>query len=432
MFDYILQLQNPHWQDKPYSGLLSRENLNCLIKNLAIKEIDILLGIRRSGKSTLFKLMINYLLQQSVPPTSILYVNLDDPFYAEVWNDPKLLHKIIETSQKLTGTRPVYLFLDELQNVQGWEQFVKSVYDIDLFQKIWLTGSNSSLLKSQYATLLSGRYLVMPVMPLSLHEILYQEGICSPLAIQQNRSKVLQLAETMLLYGGFPEVWKNKNLELQREQLMAYYDTLLLKDCIAHNQIREIRKFKELSLYLLSNNGTLFSYNQLAKSLKGNENTISNFIQILEDSFLLTEIKHFSYSLKEQSKLPKKTFCADNGLLHSVSFRFSANKGKLFENLVYTELRKMGIHEIYYFTQQKECDFVIKLQDKFIPIQVTFELNMHNKRREVAGLEMAINKLKAQKGYIVTFDAESIDINHNAAIIPLYELKRALESHPIR
>lgn len=424
MFEYIIELQNPFWSGQPYTGLFERAQLESLLKKLKLKEIQILLGIRRSGKSTLFKLVINHLLQEKVPPQSILYLNLDDPFFSDIWESPELLYKVIEASEKLTGVKPSYLFLDEIQNVQSWEKFVKSIYDSEIFKKIFITGSNSSLLKSNYATLLSGRYLVAPVMPLSFQEILHNQGIMTNLDLIKAKPRVLNLAENLLYFGGFPEVWKTLEPELKREQLLGYYETILLKDCISNNKIREIKKFKELTLYLLSNNGTLFSYNNLAKAIGSNENTVKEFIRILEDSFLINEVKHFSYSLKDQTKLPKKSFCVDNGLIHAVSFQFSENRGKLFENLVYTELCKMGFEEIYYFTHQKECDFVVKSGKQKIALQATFELTAHNHDREYDGLMIAMDKLSTNKGYIVTFDSDEKDLGNGMFIMPFWKLSK--------
>lgn len=146
--DKILLAQNKHWRGEPYEGLINRRALSSLLKKLHLKEIQVLLGVRRSGKSSIFKLLINH-LAQNVDPGKILYLNLDDPYYAEVWKDPKTLYSILETAEKLTAAKIEYIFLDEIQNVRDWEKFIKSVYDSERFAKIFITGSNSSLLKGR-------------------------------------------------------------------------------------------------------------------------------------------------------------------------------------------------------------------------------------------------------------------------------------------
>lgn len=421
MLETALILQNPHWSGRPYANLFNREQLTVLLKKLCLKEIQIALGIRRSGKSTLFKLVINHLLTE-VEPKSILYVNLDDPFFVDVWKSAKLFYKIIETAEKLTSTKVNYLFLDEIQNVEEWERFVKSVYDSEVFKKIFITGSNSSLLKSSYAKLLSGRYVVEHIEPLSFREVLENENIKTNLELIERKPKALKLAEQLLFYGGFPEIFKTKNNELKRELLLNYYDTIVLKDCIANHNIRETKKLQELALYLLTNNSSLYSYNSLSKAIDSNENTLKEFVHIFEDSFLIDEIKNFSYTLKQQSKSKKKSYCVDNGLIHAVSNKFSDNKGKLFENFIYNELKKFGFKNIYFFNDHKECDFIIKNDKTLIGIQAAFELNTNNRDREIIGLKFAMEKFGLHKGYIVTFNSDEEELDNNIIVIPFWKL----------
>lgn len=161
----ILIDQNRHWTGNRYDNLMERACLNELYRLLSLKEIMVLLGVRRCGKTTIFRLLINYLMQHN-DPTSIFYVNLDDPYFDAASVDAKYLYKIVENAERFSGTKIAYLFLDEIQNIPGWEKFIKSVYDSEKFKKIFITGSNSSLLQGQYATLLSGRYVNMMIHPL--------------------------------------------------------------------------------------------------------------------------------------------------------------------------------------------------------------------------------------------------------------------------
>lgn len=413
-------LQNPHWDDRSYSNLMKRSILEKLINKLSLKEIQVLLGVRRSGKSTLFQLLINHLMVQ-VDPKSILYINFDDPYYADIWQDAKLLYKVIETAEKLTGIKPIYLLLDEIQNVDGWERFVKSNYDSNQFKKIFITGSNSSLLKGNYARLLSGRYVKDYVYPLSYKEILLDADIKNPLELYNNKIKAIKLVEDMLLYGSFPEIFGISDLQLKREVLLTYYETIVLKDCVFNYQVRETKTLRKLALYMLTNCSTLYSYNSLAKNLESNDNTVKEFIHILENGFLIDEIKNFSYSLKTQTRSKKKSYCVDNGLLQAVVLRFSEDKGKLFENLVFTELKKSNQYKIYFSNDEKECDFIINKDKKMTAIQVAFEINTMNREREINGLTTAMKKFKIDKGYIITFDQkESLD--DEKEIIPFWEL----------
>jgi uncharacterized protein len=424
-----LIIHNRHWQKEKYSGLFHRDALDYALKKLSLKEIQVVLGIRRCGKSSLFKLIINHLLEKK-EPRSILYVNLDDPFFAEVWKDARNLYKIIETAEKITGVKVQYLFLDEVQNVKGWEKFVKSTYDAGLFVKTFLTGSNTTLLKSDYAQLLAGRYVADIVYPLSFGEVLQTSNIKTYMELVQNKPEVLRLLDNILFFGAFPEVFKQKDTELKREILLNYYDTIILKDCAASHRIRDLKTFKELSLYLVSNISAVYSYNSLARAVKSNENTVRDFLNILEDSFLLKEVRNFSFSLKALSKAKKKAYCIDNSFLGNIALTFSENRGKLLENLVYTEFVKKGYSDICFYNEQKECDFVVKKGKTVTAVQVAYELNEANREREIAGLTAAMNKFSIKRGFIVTYDTEE-QIDKNIAAVPFWKLFSSIADNNI-
>lgn len=414
----ILALQNRHWNGSPYQGLFARRITGDLLRKLSLKEAQVLTGIRRSGKSTIFRLLINHLMT-TVNPRSILYLNLDDPFFSEVCRDAKELYRIVETAEKLTGEKVRYLFLDEVQNVSEWQKFVKSVYDAELFAKILLTGSNAALLADDYAVLLSGRYVRDTVYPLTFQELLDLSGIGDNLLKVTEKPRVLALVEQMLQFGSFPEVIKISDPELKRDALASYYETILLKDCIANSGIRDVKRFKLLTHYLMSNVGAPYSYNSLARGVGGNENTISQFVATLNNSYLLCEVINFSYSLKEQSKARRKCYCMDNGIMNAVSFAFSENRGKLFENLVFSELYKRG-NEMYFHLEQKECDYIVKRGNSLIGIQVCRDLTEMNRKREMDGLTVAMKKHNLQRGIVVTYDQEEPD-DGRIAVVPFWK-----------
>ena len=393
----VILSQNKHW-NKPYVNLYDRDIFSSLVKKLDVKHIQVLQGIRRSGKSTLFKLLINH-LSLEINPHEILYINLDDPFFIPYSSDAAKLHDVIQTAQKLTQKKITYLFLDEVQAINGWERYVKSVYDNEAFKKIFITGSNSSLLNGDLATLLTGRYLKTKVYPLSLKEILKINNITTYMQLVEHLPKVLNIVDNMIKYGSFVEVYDNKE-EFRREILSSYYDTILLKDCVANNAIRDVKSFKELSFYLLTNVTSLYSYNSLAKAIDINDKSAKEYVSYLEDSYMVDELKHYSYSLKEQNHSKKKIYANDNGFL-SLSYSFSENSGKMLENLVYTELIKAG-YEVYFYNKNFECDFIAIKDSKSIAIQVCYELHDKNRKREIAGLI----KLPFEVGskYIITYN----------------------------
>ncbi len=408
----VILSQNKHW-NKPYSGLYDRDIFSNLVKKLDVKHIQVLQGIRRSGKSTLFKLLINHLALE-IDPQEILYVNLDDPFFIPYSDDATKLHDVIQTAQKLTQKKITYLFLDEVQAINGWERYVKSVYDNEEFKKIFITGSNSSLLNGDLATLLTGRYLSTKVYPLSLKEILKINDITTYMQLVEQSPKVLNIVDNMIKYGSFVEIYDNKE-EFKREILSSYYDTILLKDCVANNAIRDVKSFKELSYYLLSNVTSLYSYNSLAKAIDINDKSAKEYVSYLEDSYLVDELKHYSYSLKEQNNSKKKIYSNDNGFL-SLSYSFSENSGKMLENLVYTELIKAN-YEVYFYNKNFECDFIAIKDDKSIAIQVCYELHDQNRKREVGGLTKL--PFEVDSKYIITYNQS--DTLENIKVVKFWE-----------
>jgi predicted AAA+ superfamily ATPase len=157
-------------------------------------------------------------------------VNFDDPYFSELWSDAKKLYGLLELSEKINGVKPEYIFFDEIQNVEMWEKFVKAIYDNELVKKIYVTGSNSSLLSSEYAVSLSGRYLKTIVYPLSLNEIYQIEKIESYFELLDNTPKVLNIIDSMMEFGSFAEVYKKEEREHKRELILNYYETIILKD----------------------------------------------------------------------------------------------------------------------------------------------------------------------------------------------------------
>ena len=409
----VIISQNRHWESN-YKNLYDRDIFQKLIKNLNSKHIQVLHGIRRSGKSSLFKLMINH-LSENIDPQEILYINLDDPFFTKYSNDPTSFYEIIQAAKKLTQKEIKYLFLDEVQAIYGWEKYVKSVYDSNVFKKIFITGSNSTLLSGEFAMLLTGRYISTKVHPLSFKEILQINGIKNYLELNKQLPKVLKLIDDMMLYGSFVEVYQIQD-DLKREVLSSYYETILLKDCIANNQIRDIKGFKELSFYSISNITSLYSYSSLSKALTLNDKSIKEYIQALEDCYLFSELKLFSYSLKERMNNKKKLYLCDNGFMN-LGYNFSSNYGKLLENLVFSELQKIG-YEIYFYNKERECDFIVRKENKTIVIQVCYELNDQNINREINGIKKL--PFNVDERYIITYN-QNLPSFENIKIVSFWE-----------
>lgn len=399
----VLVNQNKHWQNKKYEDVFPRQVLAELKLRLSMKEILILTGIRRSGKSSLFKLLINHLIE-TIEPAKILFFNCEDPHFTQAWNDSSKIYEIIETAEKITETKIEYLFIDEIQNIKHWEKFIKSIYESGLYKKIFITGSNSNLLENEYIKLLSGRFISTRIFPLSFIEILKLNKINTYLEIISEKAKVLNLLDTYLLFGGFPEVYKTLSNDLKLELLSNYYQTIVLKDCIINKKIREKEKFQQLSFYTFTNAASVYTYNSLAKATENNENSAQSYLKALQENYISHEIKNFRFSVKINSKAKNKSYIIDNGLIQAVAFNFSQNRGKMLENAVFTEIIKTTKFEVSFFNDKNECDFILKSKTELMAIQVVYELTEHNKQREIAGLQKVKKQFGIDKLFLVTYN----------------------------
>ena len=342
--------------------------------------IQVISGVRRSGKSTLMKmLMKNY--------RHAAYFNFEDPrlINFEVDDFIKLGEIIPEKTEAF--------FFDEIQNVEKWEIYVRQLHDNH--KKVFITGSNASLLSKELGTRLTGRYLSTELFPFSYTEYLRFS----------NKSDNALTFGSFLHDGGFPEYLKTKNTE----SLQNLLKDIVLRDIAIRYGIRNTKTLLELSLYLISNIGKEISYNNLRKVFGiGSANTVMDFLSWMEDAYLLFFLKKFSWSLKSMAVNPRKVYTIDTGLANANSLSFSSDSGRLLENAVFIFLRSRGL-KMYYFRENHECDFVLFHQNKcLLAVQVCYELTSDNKQRELNGLLEALSFFKLQKGYIVTFDQQDV------------------------
>jgi len=410
--------QNPHWAGRKYPNLQQRTVFESLKTNLQTRHIQVLTGIRRSGKSSLFAMLINELMEEN-KPKSILKLNLDNPLFFEIWDNPASLYKLVETAEKITGEKIKYLFLDEVQVVKDWETFVKSVYDTETFKKIFVTGSNSSFLQNEYSSFLSGRYLDNVVFPYSFREILKHNNIHTYFDAINHIPKILQLLDACLEWGCFPEIIATRNKEIKTSLLNSYFDSIIMKDCISRYQIADIATFKKLLLYTISNIGAVFSYKSLATAVGTNENTTKKYINILNDSYIINDVSNFAFSLKENVRNIHKLYVADNGMINAVSYRLWDNRSKLFENFIFNELQKQQYDEITFSCSAGECDFVVKKGFEYQAIQVCYELTQENSKREFGGFDAIEKEIKLSKKIIITYNQERQE--KDVEVVPVWK-----------
>lgn len=385
-------------------------------KRLAdLPHIVVIAGIRRSGKSTLLSQIMDALGKKPY------YFSFEDErlIYFEALDFNRLYEALIE----LQGERNIFFF-DEIQNVAGWERFVRRMHDSGF--KFFITGSNASLLSRELGTKLTGRHISSTLYPFSFREYLDFRGVSwksGDLLHTKKRAEFKRHFNKYLQEGGMPEYLKYG----ASEQLKKVYDDILYRDIIVRYDLKESKSLRELSLYLISNIAAPLSYNKLRAFLHlGSVNTVKSYLDYLENSFLFFSVSRFSYSLKQQSVSPKKIYCIDNGLAQNIAFAFSENKGKFLENLVFLELLRQGKEVYYYKTKDGfEVDFAIK-EGKAIKelIQVSWNLkNADAREREVRALAEAMEELRINKALILTDDSEeTIKVGINMInVVPVYK-----------
>jgi predicted AAA+ superfamily ATPase len=349
--------------------------------------IIVISGVRRTGKSTLLRQFASHY-------TDFRYLNFDDERLISFEVDDFANLMLLWQKQGNFNT----IFLDEVQNVPQWERFVRRIFNEGY--KIFITGSNSKLLSGELGTHLTGRHKIIELFPFSFSELLILKQIdYSHIKTTTQKAALLAAFDEYLFEGGFPYYSKTR----EKDFLILLYDNILFKDVLFRFAIREKRTFRELANYALTNIGKEFSYKNISQILNIKSiSTVKNYLDNMEDAYLIFTLQKFDFSLKKQYTSNKKMYVIDNGLRNNVAFCFSDDKGRLLENIVFLELKRRG-GNLFFHKDKKECDFLVQIGTRITQaIQVCFELNEENKEREFEGLLEALNYYNLSQGVIVT------------------------------
>lgn len=379
-------------------------------KYSAHQRIVIISGIRRCGKSTL-------LLQFKDFYKNVSYVNFDDDRFIRFTHDD--FQTLLTLLLKLNPNTDVFFF-DEIQNIAGWERFVRRLHDDGY--KIFITGSNAHLLSSELGTHLTGRYVKIELFPFSFREILHGKNIDPNNKTTQNLALVLKEFETFLSDGGFPEFIHYQEPEF----VVRTYEDIIYRDIVARYGIRDVSAVKIIAHYLMTNFTREYTYNSLVQ-LSGlkSDTSVRNYIRNFEDAYLLFECVKYDYSLKRQFTQAKKIYAIDSGMRNAISLKFSQDIGKSFENQVYIELIRRG-YEVWYFRDKVECDFIARKPDSMVALQVCYEVTPDNFSREINGLTEALEKTGAETGLLLTMNQRTIpgygeNTEKEIQVIPAWE-----------
>ena len=332
--------------------------------------IKVLTGIRRCGKSYLLRLFREKLLQEGIPDEHIIFIDFED-FENSRYTDMHVLYDFIKsTSDKLDNKR-LYLLFDEIQEVVGWEKIVNSLYSSSIIDcDIYLTGSNAKLLSSELATYISGRYVLIPIFPLSYREFLEFSG-------QEDSSTTFI---DFMRYGGFPGL---RTIYGEENSIRSYidgiYSTVLLKDVIARNKIRDMAILEKIILYLCDNLGNIFSAKRVADFMRSagravSVETVYNDLQFLQDALFCYKVPRYDVKGKKLLETMEKYYIADQGIRFKLlGFKDTGINGVL-ENIVFIELLRRGYQVYIGKIKEYEIDFIAEKNGEKEYFQVCYLL----------------------------------------------------------
>jgi len=393
------------WEKDQETGIKRAAYLVRLKTIINSEQVIIITGARRAGKSFLMRQLAKDLTERGVNKKDILIVNFEDPRFVKL--DGGTLEDIYQFYAKhFNVTGAPYIFLDEIQEVKGWEKWVKMAQEFKK-AKIIISGSNAHLLSRELGTTLTGRHLDLLVYPLSFKEFLNFQKESG--ATETPNIKSFQ---QYLEFGGFPKVFFENN---KKELLLTYFQDVINRDVVKRYRVRRIEGLKSLINFYFSNFSNLVSYSSVAKFLGLTTDTVIKFSQYFSNAYLVFFLKKFSFKVKEQDRSPQKIYLNDPGLINAVGFKFSDNLGRLLENVVFLELLRrksadMDKINLFYYqdSQKREVDFIWQ-EGKTVKelIQVANDLhNLKTKEREIKALEKAMDQFGLKHGLILTQDSE--------------------------
>ena len=381
---------------------------------LQTSEILIISGIRRCGKSVLMQQIRDRLVEKD------FFFNFDDERLANFKLDD--FQKLQECFVELFGEQHTYYF-DEIQNIEGWERFVRRLYNAG--NKIVITGSNARMLSRELGTHLTGRYIQVEIYPFSFQEYLAMNEIpvnAKTLYTTTGRATMVKSFVKYMECGGFPKFLQDGSVSY----LTSLYESIIYRDILTRNGLTNEKEMLELMFYLASNATKRVTYSSLGKVVGiQHPDTIKNYLEYIQQTYLISQLFRYDPSVKKQMMSPKKIYFVDNAIIKRIGFNATENNGVFLENLVFIELKRRG-WDVYYYEDKKECDFIVRkglhISDAY---QVTLKMDSPQTReREIAGVREAMQAYSLSKGYILTFEGkETINFDDGTIVevVPVWE-----------
>jgi predicted AAA+ superfamily ATPase len=410
----LIKVVLDEWQDFAKTVTQAKFKRQELDLSLILGRVTALTGVRRSGK-TFYAIGLAQDYIERHKNTDFLYINFEDPYFLR-YNSVTELDLLLRVyAEYHDGQEPKILILDEIQNIHGWECWVRKYADLKKFHII-VTGSSAKLLSSEISGSLTGRNLETKIWPLSFSEFI----IANPKKLAANSASF----KKYLLQGAFPELHKIEAQGHQR-QLHQYFEDILHKDIINRHEIRSVSALRTLASFVLTNLSSLHSTHSIKKALDINAETVREYCRFLEDACLFFPVARYHPNLKVQSRDAHKFYCIDTGLRNAIARSPNHDWGKLCENMVYIELKRRNL-EVYYYREAQEVDFIVtrghKAQEA---IQVCYS-DLEDKdtyERETRALFNCLEDLRLNRGLLLSKNREEI-IKHKSKtvrIVPVYK-----------
>jgi hypothetical protein len=406
------------WQENWTPELIERDFDFSLIPERPRKIITFA-GCRRTGKTYLMFQLING-LSKKIPRDEIFYINFEDE---RIEKRTETLTELIPTIEELFGKKEgLYLFLDEIQNIPGWDSWVRRVHDSRKDARLFLSGSSSKLSSREIPTSLRGRALTFEVFPLSFSEFLRFKNFEVPerVGFSGKKSQLLNLLREYLLYGGFPEVVLSDDKKIKGMIVRDYFNTIIALDIVERYRIRNPEELRALLRLLL--NSEYFSLSKAERTMRSlgysvSKATLANYLRYLNECYFTFPVEVYSPKVRLRIQHPKRIYFVDTAFLTFLSVKFSDNIGRLMENAVFIELMRRGREVNYAFGENWEVDFV--LPEKETLIQVSYDVSRPGTlERELKALRKAKRLFGWKNAKLITWDIEKK--TDGIEIIPLW------------
>ncbi|MBA4153300.1 MAG: AAA family ATPase [Flavobacterium sp.] len=368
----------------PQLGFERETYTNSILEYTGNKLIKVLVGQRRVGKSYLLRQLANKLIKQGINAQNIFYLNKEFTDFDSISNykDVEKLIAIYKSTIQPIGK--IYLFIDEIQNIEGWEHFANSFSQNYVDEhELFISGSNSKMLSGELATLLSGRYVTFEIFPFSFNEFAHATGK------EPNKLTYIEYMES----GGLPELFILPNNQTKRNYISAIKDSVLLRDIIQRYSIKDPKLLEDIFVYLVNNASNLVSINNIVNFFKSNNrkttyDTVSNYIEYIVDTFLVHKVERYDIKGKDIVLGNCKYYINDLAFKNYLYQGFSYGIGYKLENLVYLEILRSGFDVFTGALKNREIDFIAKKGNRVIYFQVTYILeNESTIKREYTPLQ---------------------------------------------